>query len=116
MATPAPIRLTLASGSPARRELLTRAGLAFDVRPAHIDEPTGEGFHDARHYVHTVAWLKAAAVAPTVSEAVVRLHADRVDTEPVAVHRTPAGPDAPPGDPAYDADARAVLRHLDVAR
>ena len=42
-ATP-PARLVLASGSPRRRELLAAAGIAFDVRPADIDERrrTGE--------------------------------------------------------------------------
>jgi len=72
-----PIRLILASGSPARRELLERAGYQFDVQPAHIDEPTGAGFTDPRTYVHTVAWLKAAAVAPKVAEGLV-LAADTV--------------------------------------
>jgi len=60
MAQPQSLRLILASGSPARRELLERAGLTFDVMPAHIDEPTGEGATDPRTYVHEVAWLKAA--------------------------------------------------------
>src|SRR6185312_11389367 len=66
-----PVRLTLASGSPARRELLTRAGYAFEVKPAHADEPTGEGVTDIRSYVNAVAWMKAAAVAPQVAEGVV---------------------------------------------
>jgi septum formation protein len=77
MATTAPLRLILASGSPARRELLTRAGFAFEVRPAQIEEPTGEGFTDPRTYVQTVAWLKAAAVAPQFAEALI-LAADTV--------------------------------------
>ena len=61
MAKNFPLRLILASGSPARRELLERFGYSFDVRPAHIDEPTGAGFTDPRTYVQTVSWLKAAA-------------------------------------------------------
>ena len=77
MGTSAPLRLILASGSPARRELLTRAGYAFDVRPAHIEEPSGAGFSDPRTFVQTVAWLKAAAVAPQVAEGMV-LAADTV--------------------------------------
>ena len=40
MPTVQPERLILASGSPARRELLTRFGYQFDVRPAHVEEPT----------------------------------------------------------------------------
>ena len=43
-----PFRLILASGSPARRDLLTRAGFRFTVLPANIDEPSGEDFADAR--------------------------------------------------------------------
>ncbi|SRR6266852_5539769 len=57
-----PFRLVLASGSPARRDLLKRAGFEFEVLPADIDEPTDAGFADARSYVEHVAWLKAHAV------------------------------------------------------
>jgi septum formation protein len=78
MAASTPTRLILASGSPARRELLERSGMPFTVQPAHIDEPTGEGFSDPRAYVHTVAWLKAAAVAARNSEALI-LAADEAD-------------------------------------
>jgi septum formation protein len=46
--------------------MLERAGHSIEVMPSHIDEPTGEGFTDPRHYVMTVAWLKAAAVASLV--------------------------------------------------
>ncbi|HXG08832.1 MAG TPA: Maf family protein, partial [Gemmataceae bacterium] len=77
MAAQQPYRLILASGSPARRELLERAGYIFEVIPSHIDEPTGAGFPDARSLVHQVAWLKAAAVAPRVDEGIV-LAADTV--------------------------------------
>ena len=63
MDEPTSYRLILASSSPARRDLLRRAGYQFDIQPAFIDEPTGAGFRDVRTYVHTVAWLKAAAVA-----------------------------------------------------
>jgi septum formation protein len=58
-----PYRLILASASPARRELLMRAGYAFDVIPANIEEPSAASFSDARTFVHHTAWLKAAAVA-----------------------------------------------------
>jgi septum formation protein len=95
-----PIRLILASGSPARRELLTRAGYTFAVMPANIDEPA-EGFTDPRTLVHQVAWLKAAAVAPRVAEGIV-LAADTVgwlDGRPI-------------GKPADEADARRIIRTL----
>jgi septum formation protein len=56
-------RLILASSSPDHRALLEKAGYAVEVLPSHIDEPTGQGFTDPRHYVMTVSWMKAAAVA-----------------------------------------------------
>jgi len=102
MATPtAPGRLILASGSQGRRYLLERAGHTFDALPANIDEPTGEGFTDPRTYVQTVAWLKAAAVAPRVTSGLV-LAADTVgwlDGEVI-------------GKPADEADARRILTTL----
>ena len=94
-------RLTLASGSPARRDLLARAGFTFAVRPAHVDEPTGEGFTDPRTYVHTVAWMKAAAVAPQVTDGLV-LAADTVGWLDGRVI----------GKPADEADARRILTTL----
>jgi septum formation protein len=101
MATTAPIRLILASGSPARRELLQRAGYAFEVQPAHIEEPTGDGFTDPRTYVQTVAWLKAAAVTPRVDNGLV-LAADTVGWLDGQVI----------GKPADEADARRILTAL----
>ena len=77
MATTSPRRLILASSSPDRRALLERAGYSIEVIPSHIDEPTGQGFTDPRHYVQTVAWLKAAAVAPKIAEGLI-LAADTV--------------------------------------
>jgi septum formation protein len=94
-------RLTLASGSPARRELLAEAGYEFAVMPANIDEPGGAGVRDIRAFVQQVAWSKAAAVAPLVSEGVV-LAADTVawiDGEVI-------------GKPRDEADARRILRQL----
>jgi septum formation protein len=96
-----PFRLILASASPARRELLTRAGYRFEIRPANIDEPTDAGFLHPRHLVQHIAWLKAAAVASHVSEGLV-LAADTVGW----VDRRPIG------KPADDADARRILRLL----
>jgi septum formation protein len=101
MATPSPARLILASGSSARRELLARAGIAFDVMPAAIDEPSGEGFTEPRMYVHTVAWLKAAAIAPHVDTGLV-LAADTVGWLDGHVI----------GKPADEADARRILTTL----
>jgi septum formation protein len=77
MATAATRRLILASSSPDRRALLERAGFAVEVMPSHIDEPTGQGFTDPRHYVMAVSWLKAAAVAPKVDDGLI-LAADTV--------------------------------------
>ena len=77
MANSFPVRLILGSGSPARRQLLTEAGHSFDVLPANIDEPRGEGVRDIRAFVQQVAWMKAAAVAPRIAEGIV-LTADTV--------------------------------------
>ncbi len=98
MATPTSLRLILASGSPARRELLDRLGLSFTIQPADIDEPT-TGFSDPRTFVQTVSWLKAAKVAAEVSEGLI-LAADTIgwlDGEPIL-------------KPTDEADARRILR------
>jgi septum formation protein len=96
-----PVRLILASGSPARRELLTRAGYAFEVMPADVDEPTGAGYSGPRELVQHTAWLKAAAVAPRVAEGIV-LAADTVGWTHGQVI----------GKPADEADARRILQLL----
>lgn len=101
MAHPLPYRLILASGSPARRELLERAGYPFDVLPANIHEPDDAEYPDCRTLVEHVAWLKAAAVAPRVDRGVV-LAADTVGW---------LGGQAI-GKPADEADARRILRLL----
>ena len=101
MGEPSPFRLILASGSPARRELLEQAGYSFEVLPADIDEPTEAGFDNPRHFVQHVAWLKAAAVAPQVAEGIV-LAADTVGWLDGQVI----------GKPADEADARRILRLL----
>ena len=54
--------LILASASPRRAELLTAAGIPFEVRPAYVDETIREG-EDARTYAARVALMKAQAVA-----------------------------------------------------
>jgi septum formation protein len=66
-----PKKLILASGSLGRRELMKLHGYEFEVRPANIDEPTEARLGDCRHYVAELAWLKAAAVAPTVAEGII---------------------------------------------
>jgi septum formation protein len=95
-----PLRLVLASASPARRELLARTGYPFEVIPAGVEEPTG-GFADPRSFVQAASWLKASAVAPQVGEGLV-LAADTigwVDGQPIL-------------KPADEADARRILRQL----
>lgn len=101
MADARPTRLILASGSPARRELLERAGYPFEVMPANVEEPGGEHFTDPRTMVQHTAWLKAAAVAPRVADGIV-LAADTVGW---------LGGEAI-GKPADEADARRILRLL----
>ena len=71
MGTNASRRLILASSSADRRALLEQAGYAIEVLPSHIDEPTGQGFTNPRHYVLTVSWLKAAAVAAQVADGLI---------------------------------------------
>ena len=101
MATTNQRRLILASSSPDRRALLEKAGYAIEVIPSHIDEPTGQGFTDPRHYVMAVSWLKAQAVAPTVDSGLI-LAADTVgwlDGEVI-------------GKPADVHDARRIITAL----
>ena len=53
--------LVLASASPRRRELLTQAGLDFEVHAAHIDE-SRHAHEPAADYVQRLALEKAQAV------------------------------------------------------
>ncbi len=55
------MRLILASASPRRRELLTQAGITFEVIPAHIDE-TRQASEDPAAYVQRLALEKAQAI------------------------------------------------------
>ena len=103
MGEPQPVgvrNLVLASASPARRDLLSRSGIPFTVRPAHVDEPT-TGFRDPRTFVQHVAWLKAAAVAQAVPDGIV-LAADTIGW-------IDGGPVLKPED---EGDARRILRQL----
>ena len=60
--------LILASASPRRRELLTQAGLTFEVRPAHIPEEPKPN-EDAIAYVVRLAREKAQAVFNEITRA-----------------------------------------------
>jgi len=93
---PAHVDFHLASASPRRRELLSRAGYRFVVRPADIDETADVDDPDV--LVVALAERKAAAVAAVVDGPV--LAADtlvEVDGEVL-------------GKPADEADARRMLR------
>jgi len=101
MAARQPFRLILGSSSPARRYLLSRDGYDFEVLPAAIDEPTDAGWPNPRRLVEHIAWLKAEAIAPRVSEGII-LTADTVAWLDGQVL----------GKPADQADARRILRFL----
>lgn len=94
------MRLVLASRSPRRVELLTRAGYRFEVAPADIDERRLEG-EPPRDLVRRLAREKAAAVAPRHPGAVV-LGADTLVVVDGAVLGKPDGA----------AGAAAMLRRL----
>jgi septum formation protein len=100
-ATPFPGRLILASGSQGRRWLMEQAGYPFEVMPANIDEPTEARLGDCRHYVGELAWLKAAAVAPKISDGLV-IAADTVGWLNGKVV----------GKPENEADARRIIQSL----
>lgn len=99
-----PFRLILASGSPARRDLLRRAGYDFDTIPSDVDEPTGAGFTQANALVAHIAWLKAEAVARKLKDSApaLVLAADTVGW----IRGQPIG------KPADEADARQILETL----
>ncbi len=100
MAQREPTRLILASASPARRELMERTGIPFEVLPANVEEPT-TGFSDPRTMVQAISWLKACAVAPRVDAGLV-LAADTIgwlDGVPIL-------------KPLDEDDARRILRAL----
>ena len=100
MVDPEPMRLILASASPARRELLERLGHPFEVAPADIAEPQS-GLTDPRTFVQTVSWLKAAAVAERIDEGII-LAADTIGWIN----------DHPILKPVDEADARRILREM----
>jgi septum formation protein len=107
MGEPSPFRLILASASPARRELLQRLGISFEIKPAHIDEPE-TGFRDPRSMVQTVSWLKAAAVALGHGQETM----PQQDGLVLAADTIGWVNDHPILKPADEADARRILREL----
>jgi len=93
--------LTLASGSPRRRELLDRLGLPFAVDAPDVDETPAPG--EAAHaLVRRLAVAKARAVAARQPARAVVVGADTV----VVVDGDVLG------KPADEAGARAMLRRL----
>jgi septum formation protein len=91
-------RLVLASGSPRRHDLLAGLGLAFEVRPADIDESHPD-FEPAPMYVGRLARAKAAAVARPGEVVVAADTTVDLDGELL-------------GKPANPDEARALLRRL----
>lgn len=69
--------LILASASPRRRELLTQAGFAFEVRPAHIPEDPLPG-EDPIAYVTRLAREKAEAVYRDVAASAEKADGGRI--------------------------------------
>ena len=94
--------LILASGSPRRRELLDRFGLAFDVRSADVDESV-RGAEPPEDLVRRLALAKAEAVLAAASEPDVVVLA--ADTVVVLDHEVL-------GQPVDAADAAHMLRRL----
>jgi len=94
-------RLILATGSLGRKLLMEDVGYQFEVAPADIDEPAGEGTTNIRQFVQHVSWLKAAAVAPRFENAIV-IAADSVSWIDGQVI----------GKPKDESDARRILKLL----
>ena len=84
-------RLILASASPRRSELLSRAGLAFEVIAADVDESPLDG-ETPEAYVVRVAHAKADQVARAHPEALV-LAADTTVVLEGRILGKPADPD-----------------------
>ena len=92
--------IVLASASPRRAELLSAAGIPFEVVPAHVDEAIQEGESPER-YVTRVAEDKARVIGHKLPHRLI-LAADTI----VVVDR------AILGKPEDGADARRMLRLL----
>lgn len=93
-------KLTLASGSPRRKELLTAVGWEFEAITAGIDESVRPGEHPAT-YVQRLAMSKAEAVAAKLNHGLV-LGADT----------TVVVDDQILGQPIDDEDAKRMLQLL----
>jgi len=93
--------LVLASGSPRRRDLLSRLGVPFEVRPSQVEEREPEPGEDPRHYALDLAGEKAGDVARRQARDMV-LAADTV----VALDRHILG------KPVDEADALRMLQLL----
>ena len=100
-----PARLILASSSPRRRDLLTQAGLTFDVLPANIDE-TRHTNEPPAAYVQRLALQKAQTIAALHPAAYVL----GADTTVVLPHENE--PDEILNKPTDLADAARMLRLL----
>lgn len=101
--------LILASASPRRRDLLTSAGLTFEVDPAGVDESLTGGETPEEAAV-LLARRKAESVAERRSEPALVIGSDTV----VAV--TEDGIDRLLGKPEDAAEARAMLSSLSGSR
>ncbi len=97
------MKLVLASASPRRAEILTAAGIRFEIHPALVDESPIPG-ETPKQLAERLAHAKAEAVAREFSrdKDVIVLGADTV----VALD------DVSLGKPKDSADARAMLREL----
>jgi len=92
--------LILASASPRRRELLTQAGLVFEVHPAHIDE-SRLPYEAPSTYVHRLALEKARAIHTLFPDATVLGADTTIVLENEIMNK-----------PADTADAERMLRAL----
>src|SRR5579864_4526399 len=95
------IRIVLASSSPRRRELLTRAGIRFNVIDPPEDGPAPPGVC-ADLAVQLIARQKAVAVAESVPSGTYVLAADTMVV----------GPQGPLGKPFTAERAHAMLSSL----
>ena len=93
-------KIILASSSPRRKELLTTAGIEFEIHVKDVDETVPEGTHPADAAKMT-ATKKAAAVAEDFTDCVVI----GADTIVVANGKIL-------GKPKDEADAKAMLKML----
>jgi 23S rRNA (uracil1939-C5)-methyltransferase len=95
-----PSRLTLASASPRRRELMENLALEFDIKPADLDETQLPGEIPV-DMVRRLSFEKAQAIAATLASGLVIGADSTVVFEGQAV-----------GKPVDDDDARRMLRQL----